>query len=179
MNEAAAIALEAGPGAPVVCMLDARAAGLNELGLRSWARQLPEVAHAAHSSRSYRHPYALVACGSQPVGVDLERVEPLDQAFLQSICTPEERDRVLDGDNATIAALWCSKEALSKALGNPLAYDPRRLGSPIFWPNGSSGPWRATSLSVPSGYVGWLCWRSTRAPRVNVTITAARAEDFG
>lgn len=104
-----------------------------------------------------------MACGSEPVGVDLERVEPLDQTFLHSICTAEERERLLDHDDAAIAALWCSKEALSKALGDALAYDPRRLGSPIFWPNGRSGPWRATSLGVPSGYVGWLCWHSTGA----------------
>ena len=158
----AATALETEPGAPDVWMLDARATGLDELGLRSWARQLPQAVRAAYSSRSYRHPYALVACGSEPLGVDLERVEPFDQVFLQSICTAEERKRRLSCDGSAIASLWCSKEALSKALGDALAYDPRRLGSPIFWPGGTSGPWRAVSLPVPGGYVGWLCWRSAR-----------------
>lgn len=159
----AATRVETGPGAPEVWLLDATTAELDDAELRRWARQLPAVAGAAHSSRSYRHPYALVACAGGPVGVDLERVEPFDQTFRDSICTPEERARPVGRDDAGVAALWCSKEALSKALGDAVSYDPRRLGSPIFWPNGSSGPWRATSLRVPGGYVGWMCWRSPGA----------------
>jgi hypothetical protein len=165
--------LEAGPDAPEVWLLDARAARLDEAALRRWARQLPVAARAAHRSRAYRHPYALVAWGEGPVGVDLERVEALDQAFLESICTPEERRRPLRGDDA-VASLWCSKEALAKALGNALAYDPRRLGSPAFWPGGGSGPWRSVALPVPEGYVGWLCWRRPAATPPGRRPPAAR-----
>jgi phosphopantetheinyl transferase len=95
------------------------------------------------------------------VGVDIERVEPFDEAFLESISTPSERARSADpSDPGTYtASLWASKEALAKALGDPLAYDPRRLESPMFWPAGRSGPWRAAPLPVPGGHNAWACWR--------------------
>ncbi len=150
-------------GGPDVILLDALKAGVDERGLRAWARTQAASTGAAHTSRSYRYPYALVASHSEPVGVDIERVEPFDQAFLESIFTPsEQRVGVGDADpDRYLASLWSSKEALAKALGDAVRYDPRRLGSPIFWPEARSGPWRASTLQVPAGHVAWLCWRST------------------
>jgi len=149
-------------GAPQVHLLDAARAGLDEDGLRSWAREHAESAGAAHTSRSYRHPYALVAWHTDSVGVDIERIERFKTEFLDAICTPEERSLPVPEADAEryVTSLWCSKEALAKALGNPLRYDPARLGSPMFWPGGRSGPWRATEIDVPAGHNGWLCWRA-------------------
>ena len=150
------------PGGPEVRLLDATEAGLDEPGLKAWARAESDRAAGPHSSRSYRYPYALIACHSEPVGVDIERIEPHDQPFLESIRTPSEPAEPPAGAAADryAASLWSSKEALSKALGDALSYDPRRLESPITWPNGRSGRWQAASLTVPAGHVGWLCWRS-------------------
>ncbi len=149
-------------GGPEVILFDALEAGVDEPGLRAWARTQASRTGAAHTSRSYRYPYALVASHSEPVGIDIERIEPFDQAFLESIFTPsEQRVGVGDADPGRyLASLWSSKEALAKALGDAVRYDPRRLGSPMFWPEARSGPWRASSLPVPAGHVAWLCWRS-------------------
>lgn len=154
--------LLSGARAPRVLLADARAVGIDEPALRAWARDRAAGAAAAYSSRSYRYPYALVAWHDEPVGVDIERIEPFDEDFLESICTPSERSLRLDPaeHDARVAALWCSKEALTKALGDAVRYDPRRVGSPIFWADGRSGPWRAAPLSAPSGHTAWLCWRS-------------------
>ena len=151
------------PGGPEVRLLDALEAGLDKPGLKAWARAESDNAGGLHSSRSYRFPYALIAWHSEPVGVDIERIEPFDRAFLESIRTPSEPADPPDGAGADdyLASLWSSKEALSKALGDALSYDPRRLESPIAWPDGKSGRWRAAVLAVPAGHVGWLCWRST------------------
>ena len=142
-------------------LLDARDSRLDERGLRRWAQELINYTAASHSSRSHRYPYELVACHSRPVGVDIERTEPFDASFFVSICTPSERAQQVDLDDLDDYAisLWASKEALAKALGDAVAYDPRRLGSPMFWPDGRSGPWRAASLPVPNGHSGWLCWQ--------------------
>jgi hypothetical protein len=83
--------LAAALGAPAVKLLDARVAGLDEDELRAWARAETAVLPAPHTSRSYRYPYALVTWHSEPVGVDIERVEPLEETFMESICTPSER----------------------------------------------------------------------------------------
>lgn len=64
-----------------------------------------------------------------------------------------------------ITSLWSSKEALAKALGDALDYDPRRLEGPCAWPDGRSGSWRARALEPAEEYVGWVCWRETRPHR--------------
>jgi phosphopantetheinyl transferase len=153
------------PGAPTARLLDARSDGLDEPGLRTGARALTDAAGASCASRSYRYPYALVAWHDAPVGVDIERAEPFDPAFLESISTPSECAHSPDPRDpaAYTASLWASKEALAKALGDPVAYDPRRLESPMFWPAGCSGPWRAAPLPVPGGHNAWLCWRALTA----------------
>lgn len=162
LDLAAMAAIETPAGGPQVRLLDARGADLDEAGLREWARVLGGAQGAPHVTRSYRYPYALVAWHGAPVGVDVERIVPFDATFAASICTPAERRldwASLPDRDARLASLWSGKEALAKALGDALAYDPRRLGAPLLWPGGRAGPWRAAQLAVPSGHVAWVCWR--------------------
>lgn len=128
--------------------------------LRRSARAHPESSRAAHVSRSYRAPLALIAWHDAPVGVDIERIEPCGPTFARSICTPAEIALYADrfGDSSFVTSLWASKEALAKALGDPLAYDPRRLDSPIGWSGGAAGWWRAEEINAPAGHVAWLVW---------------------
>jgi len=147
-------------GAPQVVLLDARADGLDEAGLRARARDVAADG-GRRSSRSYRFPLALVAFNDGPIGVDIERVESCDEAFADSIRTPSERMAGWpEGDSDRFfTSLWSSKEALAKALGDALAYDPRRLEGPSAWPDGRSGPWHARALELGPEHVGWVCWR--------------------
>jgi hypothetical protein len=64
-----------------------------------------------------------------------------------------------------ITSLWSSKEALAKALGDALHYDPRRLEGPAGWREGRAGSWRARALDVGEEYVGWVCWRAETGGR--------------
>jgi phosphopantetheinyl transferase len=149
-------------GTPEVRLLDARAAGLDEAGLRTWARAQTAACGQPYVVRSYRYPYALVAWHSEPVGVDIERIEPCDAAFAELILTPAERADPMPfaEPDAHLTSLWCSKEALSKALGDALRYDPGRLDSPMRWPDLRSGPWRAAPLRTTPRHTAWLCWRA-------------------
>lgn len=145
-------------------LLDAPAVGAaDEAALRELARAASAGIDAPFTSRSYSFPLALVAAHSAAVGVDIERVATCDAAFADSIRTPAELSAAAEPTRADrdryFTSLWSSKEALSKALGDALAYDPRRLEGPGAWPDGRSGPWRATALDVPDGYVAWVCWR--------------------
>lgn len=134
-----------------------------DLTLHELARGHRDALDAPHVSRSYRSPLAIVAWHDSPVGVDIERVESLGREFAHSICTPVElEDESLIAsfdDDAVVASIWSGKEALAKALGDAVDYDPRRLHSPLLWPDGASGRWRAEQLTVPEGYVAWLVWR--------------------
>jgi len=151
------------PGGPEVRLLDARSAGLDEAGLRAAARALADAAGELHASRSYRYPYALVSWHAHPVGIDIERVEPCDPSFAASICTPAETVEwwSVSNPHEYFIALWSSKEALAKALGNALDYDPRRLQAPMLWPEGRAGVWRAADLHATDDHVAWVCWRSS------------------
>jgi phosphopantetheinyl transferase len=154
MSAIEAIRLEGGPEIRLLAACDR---ALDEEGLRGWARSLSDSC----VSRSYCYPYALVATYSGPVGVDIERIEACDPAFVDSICTPAERDgqRSETDPDRYATSLWCGKEALAKALGDALLYDPRRLESPLSWPAGRCGAWRAASLPAPPQHVAWVCWR--------------------
>lgn len=154
--------MSAGDARPCVRVLDARTLGVDEPGLRAAARAQSASAGVAHTARAYRYPYALVAWHSQPVGVDIEREEPFDAAFMDSICTPSERfdPSSLRHPDRFLASMWSSKEALAKGLGDAVLYDPRRLESPARWPDGRAGAWRAQELKIAPGHAAWLCWRA-------------------
>jgi hypothetical protein len=147
--------------APEVTLIDARAEGLNDAGLRTRARQMAGMQAERFSCRSYCFPLALVATHEAPVGVDIERVRGFSDAFADSICTPSERLAGWPEQEADrfLTALWSSKEALAKGLGDALQYDPRRLDGPGAWPDGCSGRWSARPLELGQDYVGWVCWR--------------------
>jgi phosphopantetheinyl transferase len=146
--------------APIVQLIHGGALG-GQPELRRTARRLrPPPGHErSHVSRSYRDPLALVAWHRDRVGVDIERVEVCGSGLAATICTPAERELVGTGDRELIS-LWCAKEALAKAFGAPLRYDPRRLEAPSGWSDGCCGPWRAAELDVAPGHVAWVCWRS-------------------
>jgi len=153
-------------GAPVVALIDASVEGLDETALKQRARTLGEAVGPGMVSRSYCHPYALVGWHTGPIGVDIERVVRCDERFARSVRTPDEDGLASGGTDREVVSLWSSKEALAKALGDALHYDPRRLASPAGWVDGAAGPWRAWALAAPNGYCAWVCWRD---PHVNFT----------
>ena len=147
--------------APLLELLHAGDEGLDESALRTEARDWGASRRTGELSRSYCFPYALVGWHSDRIGVDIERIVDCDEEFARSICTPQEAERAAGRDDEEIVSLWCSKEALAKALGDAVRYDPRRLQSPVAWHDGASGRWRARRLAAPDGYCAWVAWRST------------------
>ena len=148
-----------GASGPRVTLLEATGS-TDAAGLRALARALAAAPGDMFSARSYRFPYALVARHSRPVGIDIERHQAYPEGFASSVCTPLELSRMRrPPSDMELTELWCGKEAIAKALGDALAYDPRRLESPLTWPDGRAGPWHAQELALPAGHVAWLCWR--------------------
>jgi hypothetical protein len=149
-------------GKPQVRLLDARRLDLDPPALRDWARSLAGPIGARYVTRSYRYPFALVGWHHEPIGVDIEKIGPCDDAFADLICTSAERGApALSADRDTyLTSLWSSKEALSKALGDALSYEPSRLASPMGWSTRRAGRWQSRQLMAPPGHVAWLCWRS-------------------
>jgi phosphopantetheinyl transferase len=149
----------AGEQVPQVYLFDATNTELTEAELRSQVRALCSAGHQGYSSRSYRFPLSVAALHDTPVGIDMERISAWQRRTVESVLTPQERSRHPKLSDEEASAIWSSKEALAKSLGQPVNYDPRRLNAPISWPEGRSGQWQASSLAVPHGHVGWLCWQ--------------------
>lgn len=167
--------VEARSARPFIEILDARVEDLDAEGLRTRARSHPDALAAPFRCRSYRYPFALVAWHDKPVGVDIERIGPTDGALARVLCTPgelAERDRGNDRDR-WLLSLWSAKEALAKVLGDAVAYEPSRLGSPARWPEGRAGRFRAETLEVAAGYVAWLCWRDQPGAHIGGGTVAA------
>jgi phosphopantetheinyl transferase len=150
--------------APRVELLQAGDDVGNEAALRARTREWAAAHPAGAVSRSYCFPYALVAWHGDRIGVDIERIVACDEQFARSICTPAEEERAPWRSDREIVSLWSGKEALAKALGDALRYDPQRLDSPAAWEGGASGPWRASPVPVPDGYCAWVCWRCADGP---------------
>lgn len=131
---------------------------ISDAELRAYARSV--TPSALHVSRSYCGSRALVVWHDCDVGIDIEGVSALDEGFAATICTPAELEaaRYVRDRNLCLTSMWSGKEALAKALGEPVSYDPTRLESPRCWPDGVCGRWRATPLDVGPALVAWLCW---------------------
>jgi phosphopantetheinyl transferase len=95
---------------------------------------------------SIAHKHGLAAAlvrDARAVGLDVERVEPRDDAFLELAFAPAERalfpaapGRARD---EAIARAWAAKEALGKRRGSGLEHNPRRLVVGALGPAGASG----------------------------------------
>jgi len=157
------------PTRPELWRIDARDSGANDSRLRELARTLSDRLRRPYVSRTYAFPWAYVAVHDGPVGVDLERIAPCSSAFASLICAPGEGTdpRIVADPDTHLTNLWSSKEALAKALGDALDYEPARLASPLYWPSGRSGRWMADPITDLAGYCGWICWtaRLTRPRR--------------
>ncbi len=129
-----------------------------EKGSRSGSRE-------RHTSRSYRFPFALFAVHCDSVGIDIEHVDPYDPVFAESVCTPTEwsNSQTRPETSLEVADVWSSKEALAKALGDAVKYDPRRLLSLALTPDGAAGAWHTARIDVPFGYTGWVVWKHENA----------------
>lgn len=151
------------PGEPDVVLLEAD----QKEQLQRLARRLCQ-GWPGRCSRSYNVPHALVAFHGERVGVDIEGVEATELGFFEGIATPAERQRLTPptegfARDRFLIRLWSAKEAAAKALGDALAYDPRRLDSPLVWERTQTGLYlagglRARELELGPNLVGWVCW---------------------
>lgn len=86
-------------------------------------------------SISISHSHGWVAAAldpsGHPMGIDLERVEARDPAFLADYFTATEKNWIAQDGNLTpdqkITLIWSSKESVLKSLGLGLHLDPLRV----------------------------------------------------
>ncbi|MHA1419191.1 MAG: SDR family NAD(P)-dependent oxidoreductase [Candidatus Heimdallarchaeaceae archaeon] len=70
-------------------------------------------------SISHSENYALAAVGSNPIGIDIEKIEERNESFYKEAFTERERSTI-SNDKELGTVYWTIKEAVSKALGEGL-----------------------------------------------------------
>ena len=109
-----------------------------------------------HFSLSHAGERVMAAVNDHPIGCDVERIVPFDEAVARECLTDEELETVkkaspgLDRDREFIR-LWVRKEAYVKAIGRGFGIEPKS----VFILSGEILPcWRFRDLDFPDGYLG-------------------------
>ncbi|MDR1387423.1 MAG: 4'-phosphopantetheinyl transferase superfamily protein [Propionibacteriaceae bacterium] len=87
-----------------------------------------ELERPVQVSLAHKHGRAVAVVSDQPVGVDIEAVEPKSEGFRRQAFSAGELallEAAPDLDEWVIR-FWCAKEAYGKMLGVGLAFDPKR-----------------------------------------------------
>lgn len=97
----------------------------------------PQLAYANISqpysiSISHRDPYVAIAIRNDaiPFGIDLERIEPKNEAFYNDYFTAAEQEQFRNGTGRRedlACTFWSAKESIIKALGTGLRTDVRTI----------------------------------------------------
>jgi 4'-phosphopantetheinyl transferase len=135
---------------------------LDTLSVEAGADGAPRVRHGGPPlSLSISHcrgrAVCAVAAGVEPIGVDLEWIEPRSDAFVRDFFTPSEAARVWRVRGAErdrrVTATWSAKEAALKAQRTGLRVDTRSVECVVF---GDGRGWSPLRIRTPSGEVrGW------------------------
>ncbi|WP_314590397.1 4'-phosphopantetheinyl transferase superfamily protein [Paenibacillus terrigena] len=78
-----------------------------------------------HYNVSHSGDWVVAAFDSQPIGIDIEKIEPLDLQIAESICTENEFSYLITQSGpdrlSYFYKLWTLKESLTKAIGMGLS----------------------------------------------------------
>jgi 4'-phosphopantetheinyl transferase len=115
----------------------------------------PEVAGAQlRFNLSHSGELAVVALAEGfEVGIDVERLDRRSRAVERTL-TPAER-AALDGAadrHVALLRVWCRKEALAKAIGGGLGWEPLRFDTT------DPGAFTLADVAVAPGHVAALAW---------------------
>ena len=108
----------------------------------------------------------LIAARPEPIGCDLEIVEPRSDGFVRDYLTLAERDFVADAGHARDRAanlVWSAKESALKVLGTGLRLDTRSVEVTVAEPGPPRRTWSALRIRTAAGAIfpGW--WRHSGA----------------
>ena len=109
-----------------------------------------------HFNLSHAGERVMAVVSDRPVGCDVERIAPFDEAVARECLTDEELAWVKrapfgsDRDRAFIR-LWVRKEAYVKAVGRGFGIEPKLVS---VLPGEFPPSWRFRDLDFPDGYLG-------------------------
>ena len=134
-----------------------------------------------------------VAAAERAVGVDVERVRPLQglRSIEERYFSPEERAFLAaavanrTGRACAFLALWTRREAAAKALGLDLQAALATIKIPVYPPGGmvvltdlaesGGGPWSLHDLALDQDHIGSLC---VQRPPCEIVLHELNSSEF-
>lgn len=125
-----------------------------DLRLASGPHGKPEIPGAAlRFNVSHTRSVAMIALADGfEVGVDVERLDRRSSAVLRTLTASESAALAAAGDDRHVELLrvWCRKEALAKAIGGGLGWEPLRFDTT------APGPFSLADVAARPGHVAAL-----------------------
>jgi 4'-phosphopantetheinyl transferase len=126
----------------------------------------PEVAGSPlRFNISHSRSLAVIALADEfEVGVDVERLDRRSSAVLRTLTASESAALAAAGDDRHVELLrvWCRKEALAKAIGGGLGWEPLRFDTT------APGGFSLVDVAVRPGHVAALAWAGAGPASVSV-----------
>lgn len=99
---------------------------LAELHIKHDAYNKPYLTDGPYFSISHSYPFCAIAIANHPIGIDIEYTsQPIDPVLFE-VCL-SEKEKANWECHSDFYMYWCAKEAVLKAYGTGLLYDPRQL----------------------------------------------------
>ncbi len=129
-----------------------------------------------HFNMSHSHGIGVIAVSADaPVGVDVERIQPIEVDLIEPFFAPAERAALaaLSGPDRLrgLYRCWCRKEAYVKALGVGLSLpldsfvvSVEATPEVVLASNGRAEAWRLVSPDITDGYEAALAVRADGRP---------------
>ena len=80
-----------------------------------------------HLSLAHTNGFVCAVASLEPIGIDCERVRSFSPALRRKFLNQAEVESLGEMNDATLTKVWCSKEAVSKAVGLGLGVDLRKV----------------------------------------------------
>lgn len=125
-----------------------------------------------HFNLSHTENIALVAVAGQwPIGVDIERIRPMDSrpGIERQVYTEAERNRLQDVTDSHWFDYWTAKEAVLKATGYGFYLNPRQIEL--------AATLHSAVANEKSGPSNWLLHRCSPAPQWSATLATSQPID--
>lgn len=103
-----------------------KACSIADLHIALDEHKKPYLADGPYFSISHSHFFSAITIADHPIGIDIEHThQPIDPVLFDVCLSKEEKENWQS--HSDFYVYWCAKEAVLKAHGTGLLYDPRQL----------------------------------------------------
>ncbi len=115
---------------------------------------------------SHSGDLVVLAGSNDPIGIDIEQIQPLDYLELAIHFQKQEQEYIRDAPNTQQAffELWVKKEAALKAIGTGITNGLKRFSCIGHHVDHNDTRWHLRPVQLDPAFIGYICTTSSAAP---------------